>query len=107
MKQAKQAVTQAELRRADLTNVLKAQVKQFKDGMTAAVRKLASAKEAIIQAEKGYEIARKRYDVGMSTLIELNDANLTLLQSRLNYFEAIYDFLSNEADYKKTLGGNI
>ncbi|WP_278832954.1 TolC family protein [Porphyromonas cangingivalis] len=107
VKQAKQAVTQAELRRADLTNVLKAQVKQFKDGMTAAVRKLASAKEAIIQAEKGYEIARKRYDVGMSTLIELNDANLTLLQSRLNYFEAIYDFLSNEADYKKTLGGNI
>lgn len=107
VKQAKLAVAQAELRRADLTNALKAQMKQFKDGMTAAVRKLASAKEAIVQAEKGYEIARKRYDVGMSTLIELNDANLTLLQSRLNYFEAIYNFLSNEADYKKTLGGNI
>lgn len=107
VKQAKLATSQAELRRADLSNALKAQVKQYKDGMTAAVRKLASAKEAIVQAEKGYEIARKRYDVGMSTLIELNDANLTLLQSRLNYFEAIYDFLSNEADYKKTLGGNI
>ena len=107
VKQSGLALTQAELRRADLTNTLRAQVKQYKDGMTAAVRKLASAKDAIVQAEKGYEIARKRYDVGMSTLIELNDANLALLQSRLNYFEAIYDFLSNEADYKKTLGGNI
>lgn len=107
VRQAKLALTQAELRRVDLNNALKAQLKQYRDGMTAAVRKLASAKEAIVQAEKGYEIARKRYDVGMSTLIELNDANLTLLQSRLNYFEAIYDFLSNEADYKKTLGGNI
>ncbi|MDO4695735.1 TolC family protein [Porphyromonas sp.] len=105
--QAKAATKQAILRRIDLSSALNAQLRQFRDNMKASVRKFASAKEAVTQAEKGYEIARKRYDVGMSTLIELNDANLALLQSKLNYFEAIYDFLSNEADYNKTLGVNI
>lgn len=104
VKQARLSTDQAMLRRMDLSRALTAQAMQYRDNMKASVRKFVSAKEAVAQAEKGYEIARKRYDVGMSTLIELNDANLALLQARLNYNEAIYDFLSNEADYEKTIG---
>lgn len=104
VKQSKVATVQARLRREELSNSLNAQVLQLKDNMVAATKKMVSAKEAIVQAEKGYEIASKRYDVGMSTVLELNDANLSLLQARLNYFQAIYEYLSNEADYKKVLG---
>lgn len=101
LNQARIATDQARLRRLDLAQALTMQQRTFTDNMNASIHKFVSAKSAVQQAVKGYEIARKRYEVGMSTLIELNDANLALLQARLNYYEAIHSFLSNEADLHK------
>ena len=33
------------------------------------------------------------YDKGMGTLLEVNDAELALLQARLNQTQALYDYL--------------
>ena len=61
-------------------------------------------KATIEQAQKGYDISRTRYDAGMGTMLEVNNAELQLTQAKLNYTQAIYDYLSAQADYDKLLG---
>ena len=72
--------------------------------MNAAKEQLVVNKEAIAQAERGYEIAKVRYNTGSGTILELNDSELALTQSRLNYQQALYDYLSAQANYEKVMG---
>ena len=58
-------------------------------------------------AEKGYHISEKRYQTGEGTLIELNDADVALLQARLNYNQAIYDFMAAKAELDKMNGTGV
>ncbi len=81
-------------------------VQSCRDKMAAAYEQQASNREGIHQAEKGRMIARKRYEVGMGTILELNDAELALTQAELAYRQAIYDYLTARADLDKALGNN-
>ena len=72
--------------------------------MIKSVEQVQSNQQAVAQAEKGYLIAEKRYNTGMATLLELNDADLALTQSRLQYNQSIYDYLVAKAGLEKTLG---
>ncbi len=56
------------------------------------------------QADKGLSIARTRFDVGAGTILELNSAQMALLQADLNYSQSIYDYMGAQADYDKILG---
>jgi outer membrane protein TolC len=69
-----------------------------------AVEELNSNKETLIQAEKAYSIAKKQYDIGMGTWLDLNTAELVLTSSQLLYYQSIYNYLSAYADLEKTLG---
>ena len=79
-------------------------VQSCRDKMAAAYEQQASNREGIHQAEKGRMIARKRYEVGMGTILELNDAEVALTQAELAYRQAIYDYLTARADLDKALG---
>ena len=57
---------------------------------------------------KSYYAAQKAaYRVGRSTLIELNDAQLALTQSRLAESQAIYNFVVAKAQLEQTIGQEI
>ena len=60
--------------------------------------------KTVAQAEKAYGIARTRFDAGAGTMLEVNQAQLAVTQSRLNHSQAIYDFLAAQADYNKVIG---
>ena len=79
-------------------------VQSCRDKMAAAYEQQASNREGIHQAEKGRMIARKRYEVGLGTILELNDAEVALTQAELAYRQAIYDYLTARADLDKALG---
>ena len=81
-------------------------IQNARDKMAAAYEQQASNREGVAQAEKGRLIARKRYEVGMGTILELNDAEVALTQAELAYRQAIYDYLTARADLEKTLGNN-
>ena len=49
-------------------------------------------------------ISRKRYDTGAGTWLEMNDAELALTQAKLNFNQAIYDYMVAKADLDKVLG---
>ncbi len=68
------------------------------------MRSCDAAKDALASAEKAYDIAAKSYEVGRSTLTDLNDAQLMLTQARLSVSQAIYNFVVAKATLEQTLG---
>ena len=58
-----------------------------------ALEQFVSAQDAVTTAERGRSIAEVRYKSGAGTLLELNDAETALLQARLNYSQAIYNYM--------------
>ncbi len=104
IKQTQVSLEQMKLKREDIVRNLTLSVKNSVSSMTNYVEQVFSTRDAVKQAQKGYEISQKRYDTGMGTLLELNDAELALTQTSLSYNQAIYYYLSAKADLAKTLG---
>jgi outer membrane protein len=80
------------------------QVRNYVDNMRASAEQAASNIEAIRQAEKGREIAGKRYETGKGTILELNNSEVALTQAKLTYSQSIYNYLAAKADLDKVLG---
>lgn len=68
-----------------------------------ARRRIASQTRTVEQAEKGYAIAVTRYQTGSGTQLEVNDADLALLQARVNRVQAVYDYAVAKADLEQLL----
>jgi outer membrane protein TolC len=56
------------------------------------------------QATRGYEIASAQYREGISSQLELTDAEVALRQSEFNLAEAVYDYLVARARLDQALG---
>lgn len=106
VKQTQVSIDQLSLQREDTKRNLQLAVKQHIDNMNTSIKKFDAAQKGVEQAERGYLIAQKRYDTGAGTLLEMNDAELALTQSRLNFNQSIYDYMTAKADLEKVLGNN-
>lgn len=104
IKQTKLQIEELGLNRLNLHRNMDMMMKNYINNMNKSVEQLGSNKESVKQAEKGCSIARKRYEVGKGTILELNDSELALTQSKLAYNQAIFDYLSAKADLDKVLG---
>ena len=104
VRQTQVSLHQLKWQKDDARRNLQLAVKLYVDNMNTCVKRFDAAQKAVEQAWRGYEIALKRYDVGAGTLLETNDAELSLTQARLNFNQAIYDFMTAKADLEKTLG---
>lgn len=68
-------------------------------------RELVDAYKATIdQAQRGYDIAVKRFSAGLGTQLEVVDAQVALTQSKVNYLSAVYDYYSFNADLEQLSG---
>ncbi len=104
IKQTRVSLAQLSYQRDDLERSLKLSIKQSMDNMSTCVKRFDAAQKGVMQAEKGYSIAQKRYDTGAGTLLELNDSELALTQSKLNFNQAIYDYMVAKSELDKVLG---
>lgn len=103
-KQLKNNIEQLKVQRDYLEESINVQIQTSINTLISAESKMIANKATIEQAQKGYDISRTRYDAGMGTMLEVNNAELQLTQAKLNYTQAIYDYLSAQADYDKLLG---
>lgn len=55
-------------------------------------------------AQTGYDIVLKMYEVGRATILEVNDARLALLQSKLNLNQSIHSYLVAKSSLDLVLG---
>lgn len=104
IKQTRVTIDQLGFQRDDLERNLRLVIKQSMDNMSTCVKRFDAAQKGVSQAERGYMISQKRYDTGAGTLLEMNDAELALTQSKLNFNQAIYDYMVAKAELDKVLG---
>ena len=104
IRQAKNQYQQVQLQTVNTERQLKIGIRQSLNTMEMNMKSYYAAMNAVASAQKAYDIATASYEAGMSTLIELNDAQLALTQSRLAESQAIYNFVVAKAQLEQTLG---
>ena len=102
--QTRVSMHQLSLQRDNLERNLQLAVRQSLNSMNTCVKRFDAAQKGVEQAQRGYLIAQKRYDTGAGTLLEMNDAELAMTQAKLNFNQAIYDYMVAKSDMEKTLG---
>jgi outer membrane protein len=103
VQQAKVDYQSMEIRLQQMTEVIKMQIKNSVNQIKVAKERFDAQKQNVELAERGYEIAKIRYKEGAGNQMELNDADLSLYQARLNRAQSIHDYLSAKADLENLL----
>ena len=107
IRQAKNQYGQVKLQADNTERQLMIAVRQNLNTMEMNMKSYYAAQNAVASAQKAYDIAEAAYRVGRSTLIELNDAQLALTQSRLAESQAIYNFVVAKAQLEQTIGKEL
>lgn len=107
VKQAKVSVASMAYQRQNLHRNLSMQVQSSIDNIQKSIKQIASNSEGVKQAEKAYMIMQKSFEIGSATFVELNDADLALTNSRLAYYQAIYDYLAARSELDLILGNRV
>ena len=90
--------------RLDAERNLRVGVQSYLNDMQQAIEDIAADRETMLQAQKAYDIAKKQYEVGMNTWLDLNTAELTLTSTQLTYCQSIFNYLTAKANLDATLG---
>jgi outer membrane protein len=69
-----------------------------------ATDRISAAQEAVALAQRGLEIARVQYGAGMSTQLEVLDAELALTQAQTNHVTAKHDYAVTAAILESVQG---
>ena len=94
------------LQRENAERQLQVAVEQSLNNMQTNVKKFSSAAATVDQAQRGYDIAVKRYEVGRGTLVDVDNSQLALTQAQLGRNSAIYNFLMAKISLDKILGNH-
>lgn len=97
-------IAQIELQRQYTQQSLDVEVRSSINDLLTAREQMFAQEETVRQAEKAYSISDTRYGAGAGTILELNTSELSLTQARLNFSQAIYDYLSAKAEYDRVIG---
>ena len=92
------------LQKKDTERQLKIALKKSVNTMATALRSFDAADKALEAAQKAYDITEESYAVGSSTLTDLNDAQLALVQSKMTAAQSIYSYLTAKTSLEQTLG---
>ncbi len=103
-KQLKIQSQQLDMQYEYLESNLNVQAVAALDDMQKSIEQVESNKDNIRLAQKGYDISLKRYETGMGTMLEVQNASNQLMQAKLSYNQAIASYLNAKADLEKLLG---
>ena len=104
IKQAKVQAQELEYQRLNAERQTRIAIRQSLSTMDTSLKTYDAAKDALESAEKAFDIALKSYEVGRTTFTDLNNTELTLTQTRLQVYQAVYNFVLAKAGLEQTLG---
>ncbi len=102
--QAKVEVRKTEEQVGSVENSLRTAVHSVVLQLGQARKRVEAQGKTVDQAERGYKIATTRFLNGSGTQLEVNDAQLSLTQAKVNRMQAIFDYLVASADFDQLLG---
>lgn len=103
-KQAQIQVDEMMMQRENLQRSVQSQVDLAIDNITLNVKQIASSSESVKEAERAHDIMDKSFKIGAASYLDLRDSELALTQSRLSYYQSIYNYLIANATLEQLLG---
>ena len=104
IKQARVQVDEMAWQRENLERNIRMQVDLAIDNIQKNVRQISSSSESVEQAVKAYSIMEKSFEIGSASYLDLRDAELALTQSKLAYYQSIYNYLIANSELELLLG---
>jgi outer membrane protein TolC len=104
IKQSKVNKNMLELQREDTERNLRIAIRNYNDQMALCIKNYQAANATVGIAQKSYDISEKMYEVGKATMVELNDAQVALMQAQLTQAQAIYNFMVAKASLDELIG---
>ena len=90
----------------DTERNLRIVVKNYNNQIETDIKNYMAAESTLEMAQKSYDIASKMYELGKATLVELNDAQLALVQAQLTMSQTVYNFMVTKASIEELLGND-
>lgn len=94
----------AEIQRRRLRKAVAAEVRKAVRDLEDARERIKSQKANVRRAELNYDHMSERVEEGVASQLELREASDQLDQSRLNYLQAVHDYLVAQTDLETALG---
>jgi outer membrane protein TolC len=102
--QRRAALLAAESQTRLATDQAAADVRSLAEQADEALARARAQRLAVKQAGRGFEIVSAQHREGLSSQLELTDAEVALRQSEFNYAQAVYDYLATRARLDEALG---
>jgi outer membrane protein len=96
----RQVEAQQRLARVQVEN----QIRTLVDAVVEARERTEAQRRAVEQAQRGYDIVRRQFREGLSSQLEVVDAEGALQESAFNYAQAVYDYLAARARVDEAIG---
>ncbi len=80
------------------------QVRQAYYNVQASLERIAATSSSVQEAEEGFRIVQKRYESGMTTLVDVLGAENALIRARTGALQALYDNNVATAELKLAAG---
>ena len=103
-RQANLNLSNLQLQRENTERQIQVSVVQNLSNMQTYVKQFQSASASVGQANRGYEIAVKRYEVGSGTLVDIDNSQTALTQAEMTRNMAVFNFLSSKVSLDKIIG---
>ncbi|TWH47354.1 TolC family protein [Sporomusa sp. KB1] len=102
--QAESSVAKAKLQAEQTTDSIEQEVRQSYLNMKEAEKRLSTTQVTVNKANEDLYIAQETYRAGVSTNLDVFDAQLALTQAKTNHVQALYDYNVNKAKLDKAMG---
>jgi len=80
------------------------QVRQAYYNLTASLDRIEATASSVQEAEEGLRIVQKRYETGMTTFVDVLGAESSLIRTRTNALQALYDNNIAQTELKLAVG---
>lgn len=104
VQQAEAALDRERYRLEELRENVRLEVQQALQNLEATREQVAASESNVARAERALDIAQTRFRNGLSTQVELNDAELAATRARTNFAQALYDYSVARARLDAALG---
>ena len=88
----------------DLQNHIAQDVRTSWLNVNSAYQRLSLTQQLLDQTTQAYDLAKGRYQLGLSSIIELSQAQLNLTEAQVEQVSAQYDYESQTANLNYQLG---
>lgn len=104
VQRAKIQIKDTELQQFEAEQTANKEIFTARQSVKEALQTNNALQKALEQSQRGYERAQIRYQNGVGSQQELNDAELQLRQAEINYAQMVSGYLSAKAQYDQAMG---